>query len=55
MISKVGKWGFFLKKKKTQLVYTDLVKLNPEFSSAFQRRGEGVEILTPESKEFLYA
>lgn len=34
---------------------TDLVKLDPELSSTLQRGGEGVEVLTPEGEEFLYA
>lgn len=35
--------------------WTHLIKLNPELSSALQRGGEGVEVLTPEGKEFLDA
>lgn len=34
---------------------TDLVKLDPELSSTLQRGREGVEVLTPEGEEFLYA
>lgn len=35
------------------MVLTDLVKLDSELSSTFQRRGERIQVLTPEGKEFL--
>lgn len=34
---------------------TNLVKLDPELSSTLQWGGERIQVLTPESKELLYA